>query len=132
MYTIRADAHARIVRAELSGFFSQEEVAAFARDEQAAAMSLGCGAGQFGLLICAPGGTAQAQDVIRAFQGLLQNAPLKSGCIALVCESALLKMQLRRIVPAERATVFDTEGEAIRWLKARLGELQTLAEQLPA
>lgn len=120
MYRITVDAEARIVRAELSGFFSPEEVAAFARDEQAAAQSLGCGSGRFGLLIYAPDGKAQAQDVIGAFQGLLRDAPLKSGCIAMVCESAILKMQLRRIVPADRAMVFDTEAEAKAWLRAGL------------
>ena len=116
MYSITVDHGRRIVCAKLSGFFSEEEVAAFARDEQAAAASLGCKSGEFGLLLQTPGGILQSQDVVTAFQRLLTDLPLKAGRVAIVSESALLKMQLRRIMATDRSGVFDTVVEALAWI----------------
>ena len=115
-YSIKIDADKKIVTAKLAGFFSPQEVAEFARDEQAAARSLGCRSGEFGLLICTHGGQAQAQDVIGAFQGLMHDLPLKAGRIAFVSESALLNLQLRRMIPADRARVFGDVEEATKWV----------------
>ena len=122
MYSIAVDRERRIVCATMSGFFSEEEVAAFARDEQAAAASLGCPSGQFGLLIEGSGGLIQSQDVAAAFRALMADLPLKAGRIAMVTGSALLKLQLRRMITSDRAAVFDTMDEARAWIEQRLAE----------
>jgi hypothetical protein len=118
MYKITVDRSAHIIRADLSGFFSPAEVAAFGRDEQAAARSLGCGSGEFGLLICALEGTVQDQQVVAEFRRLLAGLPLQAGRIAFVTTSALLTLQLRRIIPADRGGLFDTVAEGLCWLKS--------------
>lgn len=116
MYSITVDRAHRIVRAEMSGFFSPDEVAAFARDEQVAAASLGCPSGTFGLLLVAQAAVLQSQGVVASFQRLLADLPLKAGRIAVVCEGALLTMQVRRIMTAERTAVFDQPDEALAWI----------------
>ena len=120
MYTITTDASQRILTAELSGFFSLDEVAAFARDEQAAARALRRPSESFGLVLNAPDGIAQGQDVITAFAGLMRDMPLKAGRIAFASKSALLRLQVRRIIPAERAAVFEDVADATEWVRAEL------------
>jgi hypothetical protein len=120
MYNITVDRPRRIVCVSMSGFFSEDEVSAFARDEQAAAASLRCPSGQFGLLLDAGGGVTQSQDVIGAFQALMVDLPLKAGRIAIVSGSALLKLQLRRIMTSERTGVFDTIDDARTWIEQGL------------
>lgn len=122
MYSITVDHAQRIVSARLWGFFGTEEVQAFARDEQAAAASLGCPSGTFGLLLETPGGMLQTQEVVVAFQRLLAELPLKAGRVAIVSESALLKMQLRRIMTGERTGVFDDRAAALDWIVTGLRE----------
>jgi hypothetical protein len=122
MYSITVDRPRRIVCVTMSGFFSAEEVSAFARDEQAAAASLQCPSGQFGLLLQAGGGMTQSQDVVAAFQALMIDLPLKAGRIAIVSGSALLKLQLRRIMTSERTGVFDTTDDARAWIEQGLAD----------
>lgn len=123
MYKITVGHGRRILRVELSGFFAPEEVAAFARDEQAAAKSLGCPSGTFGLLLETPGGMPQSQDVVAAFRRLLSDLPLKAGRVAIVSEGALVTMQVRRIMTAERTGVFDRVDDALAWIADGLAQV---------
>lgn len=115
MYGIDVNPEARIVRAHLSGFFTTEEVAAFGRDEQAAAASLGAGL-SFGLLLVSTDAMAQSQDVVAAFRGLFYDLPIKATRIAVVTQSVLLTMQLRRMADPARTRVFTDQSAASRWL----------------
>ena len=126
MYSIDVDRGRRIVRAHLSGFFTSEEVAAFAREEQAAAASLMPG-GVFGLLLDATGATAQAQDIVAAFHGLFHDLPIKAARIAVVTNSALLTIQLRRMSDPARTRVFEAVGAAAAWLGDSLRPLDAAA-----
>lgn len=119
MYTIAVDHGRRIIGAHLSGFFTGDEVSAFARDEQAAAASLVAGA-PFALLLTTSGAVAQAQEIVAAFRGLARDLPVKAAQIAIVTDSALLTMQLRRIVDPARTRVFERQEEALTWLEQSL------------
>lgn len=118
MYEVRADHERKRVVARLWGFFSAEEVAAFALDQQRAAASLDCPSGAFDLLIEAPGAIVQSQDIVSAFGQIATSATLKSRRIAFYSDSSLQRLQLRRILGSDRARIFSNEREAERWLRS--------------
>lgn len=118
MYRVTVDPVRRLIRASLCGFFSSEEVAAFAVEEQAAARALG--PGPFDLLIETAGGMTQAQDVVTAFQRLAETAEVKAARIAVACESSLLRLQLRRILTSDKVAIFEGLPDAEAWLRRSL------------
>ncbi|MGK2909618.1 MAG: hypothetical protein ACSLE1_07435 [Sphingobium sp.] len=116
MYSISTEPKHKVIRAHLSGFFSIQEVAKFGDDVQAAARSMGCRSGEHLLYVDTSGCALQAQDVVLAFQSLIQNAPLKSSRIAIVTGSSLCRMQTRRILVRDKAIMFETGQDAEKWL----------------
>lgn len=122
MYAIFVDHSMRIIRAHLSGFFTEDDVMNFARDEQMAAESLRFTDGGFGLLVETSGGVLQSQTVAASFQRLFIELPIKARKLAIVSESALFKMQLRRIADGQRTCVFDDTEAALVWMLEGLGD----------
>lgn len=122
MYSIDVDHEHRVVLAQVSGFFTAAEVVAFARDEQAAAAAL-ASEGPFGLLLEASGAAAQAQEVVSDFRALFRDLPIKAARIAIVVESALLRLQLRRMVDPARTRVFGPGEAAMAWLDESLADV---------
>lgn len=118
MHSVSVDPVRRLVRANLSGFFTPEEVVTFAAAEQAAARALG--PGPFDLLVETPGGVTQAQDVAAAFRTLAETAEVKATRIAVACESSLLRLQLRRILTGDRVAIFENRHDAECWLRPRV------------
>jgi hypothetical protein len=118
MFSVTPDPARRLVRATLTGFFTVDEVAAFAAAEQAAARALG--PGPFDLLVETPDGTAQAQDVAGAFRTLAETATVRATRIAVACESSLLRLQLRRILTGDTVAVFENRHDAESWLRGRI------------
>ena len=116
MYEVTTNLARSLVKAKLSGFFSVEEVQAFSRDEQAAARQVVNHSGYFNLLVEGSGGVTQAQDVIGAFNELASASTLKAQRIAIVVESALLRLQLRRVLARDQIRLFETIAEAEDWL----------------
>lgn len=116
MYTISTDPKHKVIRAQLSGFFSIQEVLEFGDSVQAAARSMGCRSGEHLLYVDTSKCALQAQDVVLAFQGLIQNAPLKSERIAIVTGSSLCRMQTRRILVRDKAVMFESPHDAEKWL----------------
>ncbi|HEX8484078.1 hypothetical protein [Sphingomonas sp.] len=104
------------IRADMSGFLSLSDVAAFARDEQEGAREIIRHKGYFDLLVQTPGAKAQGQDVMGAFQQLVVRSPLKARRIAIVAASPLLRMQIRRVLPNDHIKAFETVVEADAWL----------------
>lgn len=116
MYTIHADAEGARVRARLSGFFDIDEVNRFSREEQDAAQQVLSRHDTFDLLIETPEGPAQGQDTLEAFRRLILASPLKARRIAIVSSSALLRMQVRRVLASDRVQVFEATTGADAWL----------------
>lgn len=108
----------KLVKAHMSGFLSPEDVAQFSHEEQAAVIAMGCKSGDFYLLVDTSECVIQAQDIVNAFQNLIQHSPLKAKRIAVVNGGSLSKMQARRILIRDRAETFGTLEEAEQWLFA--------------
>ncbi len=117
MITVSVDHARKTVIARMSGFLSTEEVKAFARKEEEAVESMDLGSGQFYLLIDTSEAIIQPQDVVAAFQHLVQNAVYKAARIAVARHGSLTKMQTERILRVRGdAAVFETLAEAEEWL----------------
>jgi hypothetical protein len=115
--TVSVDHARKTVIARMSGFLSTEEVKAFARKEEEAVESMDLGSGQFYLLIDTSEAIIQPQDVVAAFQHLVQNAVYKAARIAVARHGSLTKMQTERILRVRGDTaVFETLAEAEEWL----------------
>ena len=118
MYQVFADPISPVVHASLSGFFDTDEVQAFAREEQDAARIAITRHGFFDLLIETPGGFPQGQAALDSFKRLITSAPIKARRIVIVAASALLRLQIKRVLVSERLQVFETTAEAEAWLRA--------------
>lgn len=116
MYTFQADYTRKLIRAQLEGFLSVEEVAAFGADIQAAAVAMGCQSGEHLLYVDTSQCALQAQDVVSAFQALIGNVPLKAKRLAVITGSSLSRMQTRRILVRDHAMLFDCGEDAEHWL----------------
>ncbi|AUW56733.1 hypothetical protein C1T17_00185 [Sphingobium sp. SCG-1] len=116
MYTFQADYTRKLIRAQLQGFFSVEEVAAFGADLQAAAATMVCRSGEHLLYVDTSQCALQAQDVVSAFQTLIGNLPLKAKRVAVITGSSLSRMQTRRILVRDQAMLFDHGEDAEHWL----------------
>ena len=116
MYSITSVPRQKLICARLSGFFAVEEVVKFGRAVQETSIALGCGPDEHLLLVDTTGCVLQSQEVVAAFQKLIQDSPLKSRRLAILCGDSLSRMQARRILMREGAMLFDNEQEAERWL----------------
>ena len=116
MYTVAADPDSPLVRIHLSGFFSAEEVAGFWREEQEVARAALLEHGVYDLLIETTGGGPQGQDVLTAFNRVVTESPVKARRIVIISASALLRMQIRRVLVSDKLQVFETIPEAEAWL----------------
>lgn len=115
--TITTDASRRLVRARMGGLLTVAEVEAFSRAEQAAVAGMGCGTGEFDLLVETVGNTVQTQEVMDAFGALMLHSPLKARKIATVRDGVLTRMQSRRMSRLRSGSaVFDTLAAAEAWL----------------
>lgn len=122
MYSIFADLERGIVRAHFTGFLDTNEVADFSREEQEAARAVTARHGCFDLMISSPDGMPQAQKVMLAFQQLIELSHLKARLIAIVAESTLLRMQIRRLLTSDHVRAFATRAEAETWLQSKAAE----------
>jgi hypothetical protein len=124
MYSIVTEPALKLIRADLSGFFTIEEVVAFGKDVQTASAAMGCRSGEHLLYVNTSACALQSQDVVAAFQALITNSPIKARRIALVTGSSLSRMQTRRILVRDQAMTFESGSEARAWLlmAAKTGE----------
>lgn len=117
MFSISVEPERKLIRAQMSGFLSPEEVADFSRQEQAAAAAMGCRSGEFLLLVDTVDCVIQSQEVVATFMHVVTTSPLKAGRIAIVRGNSLTRMQTQRIIVLrDEAAIFATLAEAERWL----------------
>ena len=116
MYTIAADRERRLLRLELTGFWSSDEASAFARDQQLAVRRLGPPFGTHLTLADVSNWDIQSQDVSAIIRDLVLNAASTSKRIALVGSRGLARMQFKRIVDREGMRVFMSSLDAEAWL----------------
>ena len=119
MFSIDFDATRVLVRAKMWGFMTPEEVLDFSEQEQRIVADMGCGSGEFLLLIDTEGAVIQSQEVVAGFMDLVANSPLKARRIAVVRGSSLTRMQTQRILMIrDNAAIFAAMPEAEEWLFA--------------
>ncbi len=116
MFTIEANHRRKLIRADVSGFWTAGEVQDFSDQEQRLIRSLGWSSGEFMLLVNTTDALIQPQEVVIAFQAILMNSPLKAARIAVVKGGSLSGMQTRRILIREGSAHFETIQEAEAWL----------------
>lgn len=131
MIKVSADPARKAVIVQMSGFLSVEDVEDFARSEQAAVESMGLQSDEFYLLVDTPATIIQPQEVVAAFQRLVENAVYKAGRIAVVRRGFLTTIQAERILMIRpNAAVFPSRKEAEAWLFSEPLEMrQTEAER---
>ena len=107
----------KLVSARLAGQLNHDDVVTFFKEAREAAASIGCGSGDYCLLIDADDVMVQQQDVVADFQRTLASSSVTARRVAVVTGSALLRMQGRRVLSAaDRGATFATRREAIEWL----------------
>lgn len=78
---------------------------------------MGCGSGEFLLLVETEGATTQSQEVVAAFMDIIANSPLKARRIAVVRGSSLTRIQTQRMLMIrDDAALFAELSEAEAWL----------------
>jgi len=116
MFRITVEAERRLVLVETSGLGTVEEVAAFAKAEEATLRARDWGSGDFNMLLHTTDTIAQPQDVIQALQRHLHSNPRKPHRVAVVKGGAIAGMQTRRVLTSDHAAHFATIEEAENWL----------------
>lgn len=123
-YQLGTDPAHGLLRIKLAGFFDRETLERFAAEKAVAIASLGRAPNQHVTLCELIDCKLQAQDVVGAFARLIADPRSRARKLALVTDSPLGRMQLRRII-GDHARIFDTRVEAERWLVS--GEAQEAA-----
>jgi hypothetical protein len=95
---------------KISGFFTVDDVAAFAATVAAeiAVLKRQAGAAPHVTLCDTRGVQIQSQDAVAAFTAMLDNPAARSRRLAYVVDAALARMQIRRLTERSDAGYFDT------------------------
>jgi hypothetical protein len=116
LFKITVDRPKRLMRIEISGMLSAEEVGALSQQQQAMVAARGWKTGSFVLLVDATALIIQPQDVVRAFQYIVDFSAIKAARIAVVRGDSLIATQTKRILPYDGTQMFGTMAEAEQWL----------------
>lgn len=117
-FSFEMDAAAGLVRTRVTGMFRPGDVERYFAAQRQAVRSSGCPFGDHLALVDLRALPVQSQEVVLEFQRRLGAGGVARRA-ALVCGSALLRLQMNRLL-ADRddARTFTDEGEAERWLRA--------------
>ncbi len=116
VYTV-APVAAALIRCGIAGFWTMPVLAGFIRDAEAAVRALDCPPGEHMVLCDVTHAAIQSQPVFAAFVAMPVAAKDRPRRVALVSNSALSRMQARRLIAARPdIALFDDEHEALRWL----------------
>lgn len=115
MYQIAVDRERALIRVKHAGFFTVEEVRAYAAD--LARTFIGAfGARPYSMVIDIADCAIQSQEVIRAFKDHIAAFP-KAQRLAVVTGQSLARRQLLRILPRDYLESFETDEQADQWLR---------------
>ena len=126
MYKIGLDLTNDLVELDLQGFWTESEFDQFIVDERAALNKLQCQIGKHVLLCDLTNLNVVAQDVgTRIATDLNSQGPRDAEWIAIVINSALLKLQFQRLLTRSNAQIFDEATTAREWLLSSSGRIRT-------
>lgn len=117
VYTIDVEPSRDLVRIEMSGFFTEADIAGFLDARAAAHAQLSCGPNQHLTLNDLRGMKIQAQEIVEAFRGMLADPSYRSKRLAFVVSPTLARSQLVRAVASRNARFFEDIAEAEMWLR---------------
>ena len=117
-YSFQIDPRRNLVRMELHGFFSPDEIAAFDHDRRVAYRQLRCGPNDHVTLVDMRGTHIQSQEAVTGFARSIADQGTKSRRIAFVLTRSLARLQVKRAAAGRDAAFFLTIEEALDWLLA--------------
>jgi hypothetical protein len=122
MYSIEVDLDRNLVRAELEGFWTSGDFEKFMADEHAAVAKLRCPIGKHILLCDLSKLNVVAQDIVPHIVADMNSQGSRDAAwIAIVIQSALLKIQMQRLIARPNMMIFDSALQAEDWLLTESG-----------
>ena len=115
-YSFQIDPRRNLVRMELHGFFSPDEIAAFDHDRRVAYRQLRCGPNDHVTLVDMRGTHIQSQEAVQHFQRLLSLPDVPSRKIAFLVARSLARLQIKRAAGEREADFFEDPVAAEEWL----------------
>lgn len=115
-FSISVDRSNSALLIAMSGFFDQDEVAAFVTVLNLKLDQLRCGANEHLTLCDVSAMSIQTQDIVAAFSRVVGNGPLRSKKLAFVTGSSLARMQTQRLTGREGVRFFTDVDTAKEWL----------------
>ena len=122
MYNIEVDVDRNLIITDLEGFWTSDDFQNFIADERAALSKLRCAVGKHILLCNLSKLNVVAQDVVSHIVAELNSqGPRDAAWIAIVIHSALLRMQIQRLITRSNIEIFDETAKAEEWLLSESG-----------
>lgn len=118
-FMISLDRAADMVRIEMTGFFSSQEVEDFAQSVAAYVKRLGAPPNMHVTLCDISTMNIQAQAVVAAFSRLVGSPSVRSRKLAFVTQSSLARQQATRLTDRPGVRFFTSLQEAEDWLRRR-------------
>ena len=107
-----------LVRIQMAGLFTPDDIAAFLEARQRAHAELRCGPNQHLTLNDVRRMKIQPQDIVASFRYMLSEPAFRSRRLAFVAAPTLARGQLLRALQSREARCFETIEEAEAWLFA--------------
>lgn len=117
-FSIHIDVDRDVVRADLSGFFTVEDIARFVVVRDRAHRDLKCAQGAHVTLVDVRNMQIQSQESVAQFQRMLANPASQGRKIAFVVSQSLARMQAQRAASGRTAAYFGSVEAAEDWLFA--------------
>ena len=116
-FSFQTDPALDLVRIQMSGLFTSDDIAAFLEARRRAHAELRCGPNQHLTLNDVRGMKIQLQDAVSDFRLMLSDPAYRSRRLAFVASQTLARSQLMRaLADREDARCFDSVEEAEAWL----------------
>lgn len=115
-WTFETNPAHRLLRITLGGTFSVADIDQMDLERKGAIGSLRCGFNDHKVLIDVVGCDLSTPDVAEALQAAIGNPVFRAGKCAMVVESALVRMQARRVVNRPDMRFCASVAEAEAWL----------------
>lgn len=115
-FSIHVDAGRHLVRANLSGFFTVEDIARFVVVRDRVHRDLKCAQGEHVTVVDVRNMQIQSQESVAQFQRMLANPASQGRKIAFVVSLSLARMQAQRAAGERTAAYFSSVEAAEEWL----------------
>lgn len=107
-----------LVRMEMGGFFSEDDIRAFRQVLDLKLRALRCPPNAHLSLVDVRAMKIQRQEIVAAFAGLVGHPEVRSKRLAFVTGSSLARMQTRRLTDRPGVAFFTDIAQAEAWLKS--------------